>query len=298
MIKPNFFIVGAPKCGTSALMTYLSSHPKVFMSSPKEPHYFAEEVRGHFYPANSQMEYLALFKDASSQQTIIGESSVLYLFFENAIQRIYDFNSDAKLVVMLRNPVDLAYSWHSQAVYNSDENIEDFETAWNLQESRKNGKNISKLSRMPITLQYNAIASLGSQVERLLSIYPKEQVHFIFLESFNENPQKEYQKVLNFLNIADDGKMDFPIVNQNKTHKIKKLGSLNRTNFAKNVRSIKNRFGFKNVALMANVNRWNVIEEKRKPLRAEFRADLVENFNPQVEILEKILEKDLSHWKK
>lgn len=298
MKKPNFFIVGAPKCGTTALSEYLKTHPNIFMSSPKEPHYFAPIVKDLFYPASTEKEYLSLFVEANETHKIIGEASVMYMYFKNSINLIYNFNPKAKLVVMLRNPVDLAYSWHSQAVYNTDENITDFEKAWDLQEKRKNGLKIPKSSRMPFALQYKNIASIGTQVDNLLKIFPREQVHFIFMEDFKNNVRKEYLKVLSFLDLDDDKKKEFPIMNQNKVYKSYKIAKLKRTRLANFIRYIKNILGFDNVPIMKKIYEWNRTEKSRKTLHPNFRRDVVNAFIPEIELLEKNLDKDLSHWKK
>jgi hypothetical protein len=88
--RPNFFIVGAPKCGTTSLSEYLRSHPNVFMSSPKEPHFFATDL----YPRNpegidSVAAYLQLFTDARDQHQVVGEASASYMFSDAAIPAIH-----------------------------------------------------------------------------------------------------------------------------------------------------------------------------------------------------------------
>ena len=106
---PNFFIVGAPKCGTTALCEYLKYHPNVFMSTPKEPHYFAEDFERYRH-VKTEDKYLALFGDCNDRHLMIGEASVFYLRSTRAVSLIRDFNPDAKIIVMLRNPVDMVYS--------------------------------------------------------------------------------------------------------------------------------------------------------------------------------------------
>ena len=77
--KPNFFIVGAPKCGTTALASYLNEHSKIFVSNPKEPHYFATDFpRYRLY--DSLKQYLDIFNDAKSENVAIGEASVFYMY--------------------------------------------------------------------------------------------------------------------------------------------------------------------------------------------------------------------------
>lgn len=298
MNKPNFFIVGAPKCGTTALSEYLRTHPNIFMSSPKEPHFFAPEVRDQFYQANTEEEYLKLFEKANGSHKIIGEASVMYLYFENSLKTINEFDPEAKLIVMLRNPIDLAYSWHSQAVYNTDEDVLDFKKAWGIQENRRKGINIPTKARMPFALQYKEIASLGTQVKRLLDIFPKEQIHFILMDDFKKDVHKEYLKVLKFLDVKDDSKTTFPVVNQNKVYKNNNISRFKRSVFADKVRILKKVLGLEKVPLMAFVDKWNITEKKREPLSPIFRSELLLEFISEIELLEKLLNKDLSAWKK
>ena len=112
MNKPNLFIVGAPKCGTTFLYHYLKQHPEIYFPDFKEPHFFGSDlIRKNGAYDLSLNNYKSLF---NSDKKIIGEASTFYIFSKNAAKEIYDFNPDAKIIIMLRNLVDLAYSLHSQ----------------------------------------------------------------------------------------------------------------------------------------------------------------------------------------
>jgi len=199
---------------------------------------------------------------------------------------------------MLRNPSEYLYSYYNQLVFNSAETISDFKTAYNLQDSRKEGLNLTKGNKMPKLLYYKEVGRLGSQLERLLKVFPLNQVHVILMDDFKKDVGKEYMKVLNFLDLPNDNRSEFPVINPNKVHRSKKIVSIKKTKFAKTVRQIKNSLGFENLALMEKLHQWNTVEKKREPLELEFRNELVEIFTPEVEILENILKRDLSHWKK
>lgn len=131
MKKPNFFIIGAPKCGTTSLAAWLAEHPQIFMSPIKEPQFFNKDVG---FPMKSLQAYEKLFKDASSGHIAVGEATVLYLYSKVAVRNILDYNPDAKFIVCLRNPVDMAYSLHEQWFFNGIEDIEDFKEAWLMQD--------------------------------------------------------------------------------------------------------------------------------------------------------------------
>ena len=83
---PNFFIVGGPKCGTTAMVEYLRTHPDVFISEPKEPNYLADDMPGMKY-VDTEEEYLNLFKKAGSNK-VIGDASIFYMFSKEAIKNI------------------------------------------------------------------------------------------------------------------------------------------------------------------------------------------------------------------
>ena len=140
--KVDFIIIGAPKCGTTSLATYLSEHKHICFSNPKEPGYFATDIAKKRKYQNIN-DYLKCFK-INNDNMVMGEGSVTNLFSKVAIDNILEHNSCAKFIVALRNPVDMVYSWHSQKCIEQQESILDFEKAWNLQEKRKYNEEIPK----------------------------------------------------------------------------------------------------------------------------------------------------------
>jgi len=109
MSKPDFFLVGAPRSGTTALYTYLKSHPEIFMSPIKETQFFAADLLGEHRPIRTWAEYLNCFSGAQSEKRI-GEASALYLSSRSAPAAIKAFCATARIIVILRNPVDMMYS--------------------------------------------------------------------------------------------------------------------------------------------------------------------------------------------
>src|SRR5665647_751711 len=111
--RPDFFIVGAPKCGTTAMNNYLAQHPDVFMAQ-KEIHYFGSDLKMRVKVSES--EYLNYFQNAEEKK-LIGEASVWYLFSEKAAAEIKAFSPQAKIIIMLRDPIDVLHSLHSQHLF-------------------------------------------------------------------------------------------------------------------------------------------------------------------------------------
>ena len=207
MVIPNFFIVGAPKCGTTALYDYLRTHPDIFLTLRKEVHYFSS-VR---YPnaINSLPEYMRLFAKCPETATAIGEASTSYLHDIEALRKIQQFNKEARIIIMLRNPVDMAHSYHQQMILQLWDDVKDFETAWRLQNTRLNGSNIPTTCVTPHLLQYERICSLGKQVEAALEIFPRNQVKVIIFDDFVKSTLDVYKETLSFLGLTYDGRRSF-----------------------------------------------------------------------------------------
>lgn len=298
--KPNFFIIGAPKCGTTALSEYIRTHPNIFLSNPKEPHFFAQDITG--YSCCSDLNsYKNIFSNVTSDEISVGEASVLYLYSSEAVQKIYEFNKDAKIIIMLRNHLEYIYSYHNQLLLNTDENEVSFQTAWNLEKSRKSNKNIPKNCRCKKLLYYRDVGRVGLQVEKVLEIFPKEQIMFILMDDIKSDMRKVYLDTLNFLEVEDDGRIDFPKINENKRYKSTFIGNLSNNPpvfLMKISKFIKKILGLQKVHFMKKIHEKNKETVQREPLSIEFKKELMEEFKEDIERLEKLINRDLSSWKK
>ncbi len=297
--KPNFFIVGAPKCGTTALYEYLRPHPNIFMASHKEPHFFASDL-GTYPFIKTLEEYTRLFADAGEQHLRVGEASVYYLRSQTAIANIREYSPDARLIAMFRNPVEMLHSFHAQLLYVAEESEADFETAWRLQEQRRNGIGLPPRSRGSFLVQYAELARFGTQTERLLSVFPREQVKLILYDDFAASPQAVYDEVIAFLGIPHDGRREFPRINEGKRARLAWLRDFYRKPpppLRSAFRGLKRAVGGEGISTVARkLVALNTVKERRAPLSPEFRAELVETFRDEVALLSRILGRDLSHW--
>jgi len=217
MSKVDFFIVGAPKSGTTALYSYLSAHPDIFLPTHKEPNYFAKDYPNIGGRLKSFDEYEKLFSGPT--QKISGDGSVCYFGSETAPKAINSYNPNAKIIIMLRNPVELFLSEHSQLLYSFYEDIEDPYQAWKIQDLRKNGQSIPSSCREPESLQYKKVCSHGKNLKTYRDIFPESSILTIFFEDFILSPQTVYDNVLEFLELKNDGRKDFPKINEAKLHK-------------------------------------------------------------------------------
>src|SRR5215469_5765625 len=127
--KPDFFIVGAPRCGTTAMFRYLSRHPEIYFSDRKEMHVFGSDLRfGPQFYRRSMDNYLAEFV-ARNGELRAGEASVWYLFSRTAAAEIKTFNPDASIVIMLREPAQMLHSLYHMFRYDRNEHLPTFEQA-------------------------------------------------------------------------------------------------------------------------------------------------------------------------
>ncbi len=295
---PNFFIIGAPKCGTTAMSEYLRSHPQIFMSSPKEPGFLADDIR-EIHAVDTMHEYLQLFQDSTEQHRAVGEASVWYLYSQPALNNIRKLNPDAKIIVMFRQPVEFLESYHAHMLFSLVEDEVEFERAWSLQDARAKGGNIPKTCRTPMMLQYDQLARFGSHLEKVYQIFPCEQVLCILFDDFISDPRSTYLNALMFLGLKDDGRSDFPILNERKAHRSSMAAALM---FAPPRalrilwRGVKKIFG---PGVIHHANRLVMLnsgQAERKKIAAPFRRRLHENFKDDIRLLENLIERNLGEW--
>lgn len=300
MSRPDFLLVGAPKCGTTALSEYLRVHPQVFISAPKEPHFFATDLPGMRY-VTTVADYERLFDAAAPDCRARGEASPAYLYSAAAIAGIRAYNPAARIVVTLRHPVELLRSYHSQLLFSLFEDERDLATAWRLQDERRAGRHIPPHCREAGLLQYRAAMALGSQLQRVYEIFPREQVLVLFHDDMRRDPGTVYRQLLAFIGVDDDGRTEFPVVNAKKAPRwgwmnvllhnppawaLAALRQLTGTGLHKAV-----------VGLHGRLKTLNTRPAEHTAFPAELRAELQVAFLPEIELLEKLTGRSLDAWK-
>ena len=218
--RPNLVIVGAPKCGTTAWVEYLRTHPDIYFPDSKEDCFFAHDLP-RFRFIQSEAEYLELFAQAGGAK-IVGEASAMYLFSDAAARAIHDYNPAAKILIFLREQQDFLPSLHNQFLTEFSEEIEEFETAWGLS-GRRPPETVPPACLEPRTLDYAAMGRFSDQVGRYLAIFPADQVRAIQFRDWIADPRAVYLEILRFLDLEDDGRTDFPRVNPGITYRSRRL---------------------------------------------------------------------------
>ena len=300
MSRPNFFIIGAPKSGTTALAHYLSEHPQVFFAKPKELFFWSSDhpkarERHNVFTLD---DYLRYFR-GSDGYAAIGEGSTNYLQSRHAVKNILEFNPDSKFIVLLRNPVDVAYGMHGELCRHFFEDVVDFEKAWGLQSLRAQGEKVPHQCVMENQLQYRDVASYGEQLERLFSLVPESQRKVFLFEDFSDQTKAVYDSTCQFLGLDDDGRTNFPRMNPAKQYRSKLLGKLYQNPPAlieplmKKVRYV---YANSSVPLRDWLANWLSKREPRTALNEEFRNQLRQTFRPDVERVEQLLNVKLDAW--
>ena len=291
---PNFLIVGAPKCGTTAMWRYLHQHPKIYLSQRKDLHYFGSDLTFLKRERFSKDEYLSHFDNTN--EIAIGEASVWYLYSQNAAKEIFEFNPNMKIVIMLRDPVQMVYAHYTQMKFNGlgDEDLSTFEEALEAEPARKEGTRIPKHCPLTCTLFYREIAKLATQIERYLEIFPKEQILFLFQEDMKTNINELYKKTLQFLEVSDDYTPDFTRVN---THKEVRFEILRKV-IGKTPQSLKDRIPKRPRKLLSKtIRKYNSKHAERKKLSPKTDRMLRNELVGEIGRLEEICGRDLNHWR-
>lgn len=299
--SPSFFIVGAPKAGTTSLNDYLAQYPDIFIPAAKEMHFFGADLeqKKRKEAALTREAYLTHFS-TMTDEVIAGEASVLYLKSETAAEEIRDFCPEARIIVMLRQPAELIYSLHAQLISQGDEDVEDFAAALDLEPDRKAGRRLPKGVKVPDDgLFYREVARLGSQLERYLAVFPSEQVHVIFFEDFSADPQGEVDKVRTFLGLPPAiTPIDTSVRNPASRPRSRLL-----TRFLYHppgwAIAMAKRLAPRGalVALRDRMRRFNDVKAQRAPMAPALRYVLTCEFEPEIAKLEALTGCDLSAWR-
>ena len=296
---PNFLIVGAAKSGTSSLHNYLNQHPEVFMPSynkegmkVKEPRFLIKDLvenRLHNGVWNWE-EYQSLF-DKVTDEKAIGESTVLYLYyFEEAIKNIkYRLDENVRIIIMLRNPVDRAFSAYTHVARSVKEQLS-FEKALEIEHERLE----LDFTLTPMVM-YKDMGLYYNMVKAYLDNF--ENVHIIMYEDFKSDTAKVVKKTLEFLGLNSKVSLETGL-KHNVGGKSWKTPFLKhffmKDNFVKKLFRMVLSFSLrKKVRIFLE----SILKHNSKPINTETRENLVMFFKEDVSKLEQLLQINLKHWK-
>lgn len=294
---PNFIIIGAARAGTTSLYHYLSQHPQVFMGPIKETLFFAylasqAEPDNHIdpnipWPIKSIEEYQALFTGGQGSQAL-GEASPLYLYAPGVPYQIKKYRPNMKLILVLRNPIERAYSVYLK---NRREGLEirSFEDAIKSE--------IHDPSDVIQSQSHHIRAGLYFRhVSRYLEYFPREQIHIDFYDNLKNSPKAMIANIFNFLGVNVDFDPDISVQFNKAIPSLIKNSSHRRTikSFTSRIRNwIPQKLYF---SLLNFQNRVNSSVSSYPPLSRDMRLILRDQFVEDIEHLQGLLQLDLSHW--
>jgi hypothetical protein len=296
--RPDFFIVGAAKCGTTSMYHYLSQHPDVFLPGLKEPHYFASDLNiGPGWRIVEELNYLRLFADAGGAKRV-GEASPWYLFSRAAADSIFQFAPEARILILLRPPVDFINSIHLQLINTDDEDIIDLEDALSAEADRKIGRRLPPHANFPKALQYRRAACFSEQIQRYLDRFGRDRVRVFLLEDLRRDAKAVVQDTCRFLQVDPT----FPIdtAPQNVSRAPTHLDLLIKRTAYRSPLMNRVAHGVPEVLRRAYRQVISAVSATARPrnLATTVRARLEAEFEPEVERLEALLDRDLSHWRR
>lgn len=298
---PSFFLLGAAKAGTSAFFDMLARQPGIFVPALKEPNYFAlgEQPPRFRGPGDDiginrrsiwrRKDYAALFRDASPNQ-VIGEASVIYLASTTAAPAIRAAVPDARLLAILRDPVERAYSAFRHLRRDGREEHEDFGRALAAEEERV-------AAGWEPLWHYQRVGRYADQLETWLEHFPRDQMLIVRYERFRDEPRSVLVEACRFLDM-DAKRLEGPARPVNVSG-VPRSQRLQRLLIGDN--PIK-RLARPLVPARLRRRAWQgLMRRNTRPtpagLPADLEAELRERFRLQVERLERLLDWDLTSWK-
>jgi hypothetical protein len=203
---PDFFVVGHPKSGTTALYGMLAQHPQIFLGA-KEPRFFVPELRIRDFPRpggtpQSLTEYKAWFHGAAPEQ-LVGDISPDYLWSEHAADLIAEVRPDARIIAILREPASFLRSLHLQRLQNYCEVETDFRKAMELEGPRRQGQKMPIDTYWPKALLYSDHVRYVEQLSRYRARFPSEQLLVLIYDDYRRDNEATVRSVFRFLEVDE-----------------------------------------------------------------------------------------------
>jgi hypothetical protein len=310
---PNLYLVGAPKSGTTSLYHYLDQHPQIFMSPLKEPNFHSEEIRlanlteqmrrvveaqapglrayldGHMStkftasPVTEYSDYARLFQNVKAER-VVGEASVCYLWSPSAPENIARTCPEAKILMILRDPADRAYSQylHMLTVSKTFLPFRDYVDAC----VRSSSTQIGAL------YPFLHFGRYFEQVTRYLKCFPRQQVLILFYDDYQRNPLNLVRNIFEFLDVDADFLPDMHqrhmVANVPRAHRLHRfLHPITQLAPLKKMNTPRLRRGLKRLAFRSR---------ESMSMEARDRAFLVDFYRQDVERLSGLVDRDLNAW--
>ncbi len=302
---PNTFIIGAPKTGSTSIARMLGQHPQAFLPVVKEPKYYCPEFympaeKRAFYTKNKD-GYLSLYKTVPENVSICIDASVNTMYSASrGVKSILEDCPDAKIIIILRNPIDAAISMYNFRNKTSYKDFcPSFELAWADCKNRyPTSKYNKKLSHNVLEYNYKYLFQYGDFLDEIIANVPQKNIHFILYDDINADVKDIYSKLCRFLSIDDTFNPELKKINSLGVPRFAMLKSaidifkpityplrcylrLNKVNITELLFTSRK---------SSKLNGLNTISEKT-------REDMLSEFLPSINKVEALLGRDLSNWK-
>ncbi len=312
-------IVGAPRCGTTALSDFLAGHPDVCFATPKEPHYFTlndfrqageaelrDIVAGDYLPR--------YFSRCHGDERLLAEGSVSYLYSPETTAQILRIWPAAKFIICLRDPMALLPSLHLRNLYQGDETVENFAEAWRLTDARARGAAVPRSCIDPRLLRYDEVGRLGRYLEAFLERMGRERCHLVFYDDLVASPSRVIADLLEFLGLPDDGRHSLPRARGGRIYRVGWLqrflkrppvvmrGVMAGWHYRQRVKKLKKRPAVVEAAVAGVIRlhkaalRLNGRPARPAPVPVDVRREIRAAFVEDVARLSRLTGRDLSHW--
>jgi len=297
MMMPNFLVIGAAKSGTTSLYYYLRQHPEVYMSPIKEPHFFSFEGEQTDFRGPGDQEaarlyikdiksYCDLFQKASREKAI-GEASNSYIYYPKAAQRIKLHIPQARLIAILRNPIDRAFSSFLHLVRDSREFVLNFREALELEEKR------IKDNWFPLW-HYKQRGFYYQQLKYYYQLFDSSQIKIELYDDLQSNPLALLKDLFNFLDVDTSF-----VPNISATYNVSVIPKYKFVyEFLKNPNFVKNPLKLLFPPKIRGPLKQSILNSTlyRPELTVELRKELAEIYQDDILKLQGLIQRDLSHW--
>lgn len=294
---PNLFLAGAPKCGTTSLADYLGQHPEIYSPLVKEPVFFGQDLTAR-NKRRTLENYRSLF-DKWDEEPYALDASTHYFYSQTAAEEIAEVSPDARVIVMVRNPVEATYSMHNQMLFSGAETLQDFEASLNAEEDRAKRITAPDVG-FAESLLYSRVYSFTENIRKFERAFGPERVKVVVLEDMRRDAAGTVKDLCGFLEIATDqvDSFTFDIKNPASRPRFRWLttlalyppawvGYLSKPLLSRDQR----------LRLRRLIGAKNKVPITRPPMDPDVRRKLAAKLQPEIERLSKHLDRDFSHWR-
>lgn len=316
--KSLAFIVGAPRCGTTAMWRMLAEHRKVAVPFVKEPHFFSQhDLRGLSDGElwrRVERDYLRhFFAERRKGETVGADGSVSYLYTPEQLEPIVRLWPNARFIIAVRDPLTLLPSLHKRLLFIGDEDLASFEDAWAAVPDRAEGRQIPKRCIEPRWLRYDEAGRFGTYVERLFAAVGRERCMVSVFDDLQRDPTGHSRRILEFVGL-EPVKVQVQVARESKQVRYPWLQRLLkrppralhpylanvqlRRRLAKAAREEAGKTSGtgKLLALRKRLLRWNELDDAKEPIPIHIQHEIRRHLKGEVERLARLINRDLSHW--